>query len=51
MGPAFDLNGADLANSGLKELAALKNLTALNLEGATVSDAGLKELAGLKKIS
>ncbi len=40
-----------MTNAGLKELAALKNLTILNLEGTEVTDTGLKELAALKKLT
>ncbi|HEY1190889.1 MAG TPA: hypothetical protein VGE74_24875, partial [Gemmata sp.] len=44
----LDLGGTAVTNAGLKELAALKNLTALDLRNTWVTDAGLKELAALK---
>ena len=34
-----------MTDAGLKELAPLKQLTALDLSGTQVTDAGLKELA------
>ncbi len=40
-----------VTDAGLKELAALKNLTTLMLGGAKVTDAGLKELAALKSLT
>ena len=40
-----------LNDAGLKELAALKNLTTLNLSHTNVTDAGLKELAALKNLT
>ena len=36
--------------ASLKELAALKNLIALNLTGTWVTDAGMKELAALRNL-
>ena len=39
-----------MTDVGLKELAPLKNLTALGLNGTKVTDAGLKELAPLKNL-
>ena len=40
-----------MTDAGLKELAALKNLTTLYLSGSDVTDAGLKELAALKNLT
>ena len=40
-----------VTDTGLKELAALKNLTALDLSDTRVTDAGVKELASLKKLT
>jgi len=40
-----------VTNAGLKDLAALKNLTTLDLYGLRVTDAGLKELAPLKNLT
>ena len=39
-----------MTDAGLKELAGLKSLQALNLGDTQVTDAGLKELAGLKSL-
>jgi internalin A len=49
---AFGLNlfGCKVRDVGLKDLAGLKNLRALNLRFNQVSDAGLKELAPLKNL-
>ena len=44
------LNGTKMTDAGLKELAGLKSLQALDLGGTQVTDAGLKELAGLKSL-
>ena len=38
-----------MTDAGLKELAALKNLTTLNLSDTQVTDAGLKELAATQE--
>jgi internalin A len=46
----LDLERTELADAGLKELAGLKQLQALNLMGTNVTDAGLKELTGLKQL-
>ena len=40
-----------VADAGLKELSALKNLTSLRLFDTQVTDAGLKALAPLKNLS
>ena len=40
-----------MTDAGLKELAALKNLTTLDLSDTEVTDAGLKELAALKNLT
>ena len=40
-----------MTDAGLKELAPLKNLTALDLGDTQVTDAGLKELAPLKNLT
>ena len=40
-----------MTDAGLKELAALKNLTTLNLSETRVTGAGLKELAALKNLT
>ena len=45
------LNGTQVTNAGLKELAPLKNLTRLYLGFTLVSDTGLKELAPLTKLT
>jgi internalin A len=49
---AFGLHlfGSKVRDVGLKDLAALKNLQALNLRFNQVSDAGLKELTALKNL-
>jgi hypothetical protein len=44
------LVGKPVTDAGLKELAGLKSLQALNLGGTKVTDAGLKELAGLNAL-
>ena len=41
----------EVTDGGLKELAALKNLTALRLDRTQVTDAGLKELVVLKSLT
>ena len=46
-----NLNKKKLTDTGMKKLAALKNLTSLSLSDTKVTDAGLKELAGLKNLS
>ena len=47
-----DLGNTKVTDAGLKELAALKNLTTLNLyRWHKVTDAGLKELAALKNLT
>ena len=40
-----------MTDTGLKELAPLKNLTYLYLAGTQVTDAGLKELAPLTDLT
>jgi hypothetical protein len=40
-----------VTDAGLKELAALKNLTTLHLGNTRVTDAGMKELAALKNLT
>lgn len=40
-----------ITDAGLKEMAAMKNLTCLDLSETAVTDAGLKELAGLQKLT
>jgi hypothetical protein len=51
-GTAFglDLNSTGVTDAGLKELAKLTNLRALNLQKTEVTDAGLRALAGLKNL-
>jgi hypothetical protein len=44
----LNLNLTAVTDAGLKELAGLKHLQALDLDSTGVTDAGLKELAGLK---
>jgi Leucine-rich repeat (LRR) protein len=44
------LNGTQVTDVDLKELAGLKQLQALNLGFTKTTDAGLKELAGLKQL-
>jgi internalin A len=46
-----NLRGTQVTDAGLKELAALKNLTTLDLNLTQVTDAGLKELATLKNLT
>src|SRR5438094_571835 len=46
-----DLNGPQVTDADLKELADLKQLTTLWLNGTGVTDAGLKELADLKQLT
>ena len=50
--PVIEVNLCDgaVTDAGLKELAALKSLTALNLGHTKVTDPGLKELAPLKNL-
>ncbi|MGL4553566.1 MAG: hypothetical protein ACRC33_20585 [Gemmataceae bacterium] len=48
---AVNLEGTEVTDVGLKELAALKNLTTLCLWCTEVTDVGLKELAALKKLT
>jgi len=50
--PAFGLHllGSKVRDVGLKDLAALKNLQALNLRLNQLSDAGVKELTALKNL-
>ena len=40
-----------MTDAGLKELAALKNLTTFDISATKVTDAGLKELATLKNLT
>jgi len=44
------LEGWNLTDAGLKELAGLNGLEELYLSGPQITDAGLKELAGLKSL-
>ena len=46
----LSLASTDVTDEGLKELAGLKSLQALDLSYTRVTDAGLKELAGLKNL-
>ena len=46
-----ELTGTEVTDAGVKELAALKNLTNLNLSFTKVTDAGVKELAALKNLT
>src|SRR5262249_55083470 len=46
----LSLDGTQITDAGLKELASLKNLHALDLHRTPVTDAGLKELAGLESL-
>jgi Leucine-rich repeat (LRR) protein len=46
-----DAGGKKVADAALKELASLKNLTALHLLNPPVTDAGLKELAALPNLT
>ncbi len=50
-GLALKNSGSIVDDAGLKELAGLKNLTALDLHTTEVTDAGLKELAGLTTLT
>src|SRR5262249_15191187 len=45
-----DLSFTDLADKGLKDLAALQRLQTLNLGGTKITAVGLKELAPLKML-
>jgi len=47
---AIGLGGTGMTNVGLKELARLQNLQALDLSHTKVTDAGLKQLAVLKNL-
>ena len=49
-GYCLSFKGTGKTDAGLKELAGLKTLEALDLQASDVSDAGLKELAGLKSL-
>jgi len=40
-----------VTDAGVKELAALENLTALDLSQTMITDAGVKELTGLKNLT
>ncbi len=44
------LNGHQVTDAGLKELAGLTQLQSLDFRETQVTDAGLKELAGLKQL-
>jgi internalin A len=46
-----DLHSTAVTDAALKQLAALKNLTALSLSETKVTDAGLKELTTLKNLT
>src|SRR5206468_2949149 len=46
----LDRSETDVTDAGVKELAGLKSLQALNLFNTKLTDAGLKELAGLKSL-
>jgi internalin A len=48
---SFRLRGTKVTDPGLKELAPLKNLVALNLIGSKMTGAGLKDLAHLKNLA
>ncbi|MFM8272360.1 MAG: restriction endonuclease subunit S [Gemmata sp.] len=47
----LNLDGTQVTDAGLRELAAFKNLTNLYLGGSPVTDAGLKELAVFKNLT
>src|SRR5260370_4123467 len=47
---ALILSNTTVTDAGLKELAELKSLQALELGGTEVTDAALKELSGLKSL-
>jgi Leucine-rich repeat (LRR) protein len=47
---SLNLQGTQVTNAGLKELAGLKSLQTLNLSNTKVTDVGLKDLAGLKSL-
>jgi hypothetical protein len=49
--PVITAKVRKVSDAGLKELAALKNLTTLDLWRTSVSDAGLKELAALESLN
>jgi hypothetical protein len=46
----LNLNGSDVTNAGLKELAGCKQLSVLDLSMTLVSDAGLKEFVSWKQL-
>ena len=46
----FHLRGKELADEGLKHVAALKNVVALNLRDTQITSAGLAHLKGLSKL-
>ena len=45
------LNGAQITDAGLKEVAKLQNLTRLYLSDTKITDAGLKDVAKLQQIT
>jgi hypothetical protein len=47
---ALDLNGPNVTDAGLKELARFQNLDRLDLRRTQVTGVGLKELVGLTKL-
>src|SRR4051794_11983292 len=46
-----NLSSSKVTNEGLKELAALRNLTTLDLSNTKITDEGLKELVPLKNLT
>jgi internalin A len=48
---AMDLGHTKVTDTGLKELARLKNLSGLQVEGTEITGAGLEECANLKHLS
>src|SRR5262245_30775574 len=51
VGALGKLDRAKVTDAGLKQLAGLKNLSALYLASTKVTDAGLRELTGLENLS
>ena len=46
----LNLNGTQVTDAGLKELAGLTQMQNLGLSRTQVTDAGLKELTGMKNL-
>jgi len=46
-----DLGGTDITDAGLKDVAALTELTILNLSRTNLTDVGSRQVAALKKLT